>query len=106
MDFKRIAWIFFFAFLGVNVFLYNIYHEAGSEQTVVYRSDQKIPIEKRLDSENISYWVRGHSSHRKQDIQPPLVNLPCRRYRRPLRKGEVYSLYQQKACYYAPEHPC
>ena len=55
MDFKRIAWIFFFAFLGVNVFLYNIYHEAGSEQTVVYRSDQKIPIEKRLDSENISY---------------------------------------------------
>lgn len=55
MDFKRIGWIFFFAFLGVNIFLFNIYQEADSEQDVVYRSDQKIPIEKRLDSENISY---------------------------------------------------
>lgn len=53
MDFKRIEWIFFLAFLGVNIFLFSIYREARSEQDVVYRSNQKIPIEQRLASDNI-----------------------------------------------------
>ncbi|WP_414842086.1 two-component system regulatory protein YycI [Enterococcus saccharolyticus] len=53
MDFKRIEWIFFLAFLGVNIFLISIYREARSEQNIVSRSNQKIPIEQRLASENI-----------------------------------------------------
>ncbi len=53
MDFKRIEWIFFLAFLGVNIFLFTIYREAKSEQNVVFRSNQTIPIERRLASENI-----------------------------------------------------
>ena len=53
MDFKRIEWIFFLAFLGVNIFLFNIYREASAEQNVLSRSNQKVSIEKRLKSENI-----------------------------------------------------
>lgn len=55
MDFKRIEWIFFLAFLGLNVFLFNIYSEARSEQQNVLQSNQTIPIEQRLASEDIKY---------------------------------------------------
>ena len=52
MDFKRIEWIFFLAFLGLNVFLFNIYSEARSEQQNVLQSNQTIPIEQRLASKD------------------------------------------------------
>lgn len=55
MDFKRIEWIFFLAFLGLNVFLFNIYSEARSEQQNVSQSNQTIPIEQRLDTEDIRF---------------------------------------------------
>ncbi|MGG2385723.1 two-component system regulatory protein YycI, partial [Enterococcus faecium] len=51
MDFKRIEWIFFLAFLGLNVFLFNVYSEARSEHQMVSQSNQTIPIEQRLESE-------------------------------------------------------
>ena len=60
LDFKRIEWIFFLAFLGVNLFLFNIYHEAREEQNIQSRSNQKVSIEKRLKSEDIK--VEGELS--------------------------------------------
>ncbi|MHC5268220.1 two-component system regulatory protein YycI [Enterococcus sp. LJL98] len=55
MDFKRIEWIFFFAFLGLNLFLFNLYREAKIEQNITYRTNETIPIQQRLSSENIQY---------------------------------------------------
>lgn len=55
MDFKRIEWIFFIAFLGLNIFLFTLYREARLEQNVTFRSNQKIAIETRLASDNIKY---------------------------------------------------
>jgi len=55
LDFKRIEWIFFLAFLGLNVFLFNVYSEARSEHQMVSQSNQTIPIEQRLESEDIRY---------------------------------------------------
>ncbi|GMA46701.1 hypothetical protein GCM10025854_09510 [Tetragenococcus muriaticus] len=55
MGFRKIGWIFFFAFLGLNIFLFSIYKAADGQDDVVYRSDQQIPIEDRLASENITY---------------------------------------------------
>lgn len=55
MDFKRIEWIFFFAFLGLNLFLFNLYREAKVEQNITYRTNETIPIQQRLSSENIQY---------------------------------------------------
>jgi len=60
LDFKRIEWIFFLAFLGVNIFLFNIYREASAEQNIQSRSNQKVSIEKRLKSEDIK--VEGELS--------------------------------------------
>lgn len=53
MDFKRVEWILFLAFLGLNIFLFSIYRDARSEQDVVFRSNHRVPIEQRLSSENI-----------------------------------------------------
>jgi len=55
LDFKRIEWIFFLAFLGLNVFLFNIDSEARSEQQNVSQSNQTLPIEQRLDTEDIRF---------------------------------------------------
>ncbi|EHG28728.1 hypothetical protein HMPREF9478_01519 [Enterococcus saccharolyticus 30_1] len=41
--------------MGLNVFLFNIYSEARSEQQNVLQSNQTIPIEQRLASEDIKY---------------------------------------------------
>lgn len=63
MDFKKIGWIFFFAFLCLNVFLFSIYKEADGQDDVVYRTDQKVPIEDRLSSEDISYSGKFSKKH-------------------------------------------
>ncbi|WP_368251003.1 two-component system regulatory protein YycI [Enterococcus sp. 2201sp1_2201st1_B8_2201SCRN_220225] len=55
MDFKRIEWIFFLAFLGVNIFLLSIFRSARSEVDNVTASDQKIAIEQRLKADDIKY---------------------------------------------------
>ncbi|WP_207941348.1 hypothetical protein DOK78_001165 [Enterococcus sp. DIV2402] len=86
MDFKRIEWIFFLAFLGVNIFLVSIYREARSEQNIVSRSNQKIPIEQRLASENIQsaggfseekilgYYLSGEPTNMDQLIEKERAN--------------------------------
>ena len=55
MDFKKIEWIFFLAFLGLNLFLLNLYREARIEQNITYRTNETIPLKQRLASENIKY---------------------------------------------------
>ena len=40
MDFKKIEWIFFVAFLGLNVFLFRSYQETISQENNVIRSGQ------------------------------------------------------------------
>lgn len=63
MGFKRIEWIFFVAFLCVNLFLVNIYMSSKSEQSVVSTSSQKLPIEKRLANDDITYDGRLSSEN-------------------------------------------
>ncbi|MEG0294484.1 two-component system regulatory protein YycI [Enterococcus sp.] len=65
MDFKRIEWIFFFAFLGLNLFLFSMYREAKLDQNITSRTNETIPLYKRLASENIKY--EGDFSARKRD---------------------------------------
>lgn len=55
MDFKRIEWIFFLAFLGLNMFLFGIYQEGIKEENNVSFSDQTDSIEKRLAKDDITY---------------------------------------------------
>lgn len=55
MDFKRIEWIFFVAFLGLNIFLFGIYQEGLKEESNVAFSDQTDSIEKRLGKDQITY---------------------------------------------------
>lgn len=55
MDFKRVEWIFFLAFLGVNLFLFSIFQSAKNEESSVATSNQKIAIEQRLKADSISY---------------------------------------------------
>lgn len=55
MDFKKIEWIFFLAFLGLNIFLFSIFHTAKNEESNVTASNQKIDILQRLQSDDITY---------------------------------------------------
>lgn len=65
MDFKRIEWIFFLAFLGLNMFLFGIYQQGIKEEHNVSFSDQTDSIEKRLDKDGISY--KGTFSGEKKE---------------------------------------
>lgn len=55
MDFKRIEWIFFLVFLGLNIFLFGIYQESTQDESNVNNSSQTESIEKRLEKDNIVY---------------------------------------------------
>lgn len=65
MDFKRIEWIFFVAFLCLNMFLFGIYQEGLKEESNVSFSDQTDSIEKRLNKDGISY--KGTLSAEKKE---------------------------------------
>ncbi|MGM0217766.1 two-component system regulatory protein YycI [Enterococcus sp. AZ126] len=65
MDFKRIEWIFFVAFLGLNMFLFGIYQAGVKEENNVSFSDQTDSIEKRLNKDGISY--KGTLSGEKKE---------------------------------------
>lgn len=87
MDFKRIEWIFFLAFLGVNIFLFNIYREASAEQNLVSRSNQKVSIERRLANENIKsegnfskerlqgYYLSGEPTNMREGLKQERARL-------------------------------
>lgn len=63
MDFKRIEWIFFVAFLGLNLFLFGIYQKGLKEEDRVSYSEQTDRIEKRLAKDDITY--KGALSNKK-----------------------------------------
>lgn len=65
MDFKRIEWIFFLAFLGLNLFLFGIYQEGLKEENNVSFSGQTDSIEKRLSKDGITY--KGSLSSEKKE---------------------------------------
>ncbi|MGX7352457.1 hypothetical protein RU97_GL001914 [Enterococcus canis] len=55
MDFKRIEQIFLLAFLGLNMFLFSIYHDGLASESSVGNLNQTEGIEKRLENDNIKY---------------------------------------------------
>lgn len=55
MDFKRIEWIFFVAFLGLNIFLFGIYREGIKAENSVSYPQQTEKIENRLAKDQIKY---------------------------------------------------
>lgn len=65
MDFKKIEWIFFVAFLGLNVFLFRSYQETISQENNVIRSGQTESIQQRLSSDYISYTGKISSESRQ-----------------------------------------
>lgn len=65
MDFKKIEWIFFVAFLGLNVFLFRSYQETISQENNVIRSGQTESIQQRLSSDDISYTGKISSESRQ-----------------------------------------
>ncbi|EON3108527.1 hypothetical protein EQ856_09685 [Enterococcus hirae] len=65
MDFKKIEWIFFVAFLELNVFLFRSYQETISQENNVIRSGQTESIQQRLSSDDISYTGKISSESRQ-----------------------------------------
>lgn len=65
MDFKKIEWIFFVAFLGLNVFLFRSYQETISQENNVILSGQTESIQQRLSSDDISYTGKISSESRQ-----------------------------------------
>lgn len=81
MDFKRIEWIFFLVFFGVNIFLFSIYREGLQDESNVSYSDRMESLEQRLEKENIShkgdfsttqiegYYLSGEKTNFYEEIQ-------------------------------------
>ncbi|HAP8012850.1 TPA: hypothetical protein IVY91_002348 [Enterococcus faecium] len=65
MDFKKIEWIFFVAFLGLNVFLFSSYHDAVYQENNVIRSNQTESIQQRLASDDITYTGKISSENKQ-----------------------------------------
>ncbi|WP_321384190.1 two-component system regulatory protein YycI [uncultured Enterococcus sp.] len=86
MDFKRIEWIFFLVFLGVNIFLFSIYREGLQDESNVSYSDRTESLEKRLEKENIEhkgkfstnqiegYYLSGEKSNFYEVIQQKRID--------------------------------
>lgn len=55
MDFKKIVWIFFFAFLGLNIFLFSIYWDGLHQQNLISQTSRVEDLAKRLENDEISY---------------------------------------------------
>lgn len=55
MDFKRVEWIFLVAFLGLNMFLFSIYHERLQTESSMVASTPTQGIEERLKKDDIGF---------------------------------------------------
>lgn len=55
MNFRRIEWIFFVVFLGLNFFLLYIYQQGIQEQQAITYSNQMDSIETRLTADDIQF---------------------------------------------------
>lgn len=85
MDFKRIEWLFFLVFLGVNIFLFGIYQEGLQDESIVSYSEQTESLETRLKKDQIThkeelskkrgegYYLSGEQSNFYMAIQEQQV---------------------------------
>lgn len=66
MDFRKIEWLFIFVFVGLNIFLYNIYQSSQSaQQAVTTTYNQKENLTERLKGDDITY--SGEISNEKKE---------------------------------------
>ncbi|WP_159721189.1 two-component system regulatory protein YycI [Enterococcus sp. CSURQ0835] len=63
MDFRKIEWIFFIAFLGINIFLFSIYWNSRHEFSLVVNSNQRDDIVQRLENDGITYEKKLSNKH-------------------------------------------
>ncbi|MBP1045435.1 two-component system regulatory protein YycI [Enterococcus sp. BWM-S5] len=86
MDFKRIEWIFFLVFFGVNIFLFSIYREGLQDESNVSYSDRTESLEHRLEKEGIDhkgelstaqiegYYLSGERTNFYEEIQQKRID--------------------------------
>ncbi|MGH1883947.1 two-component system regulatory protein YycI [Enterococcus avium] len=65
MDFRKIEWIFFLVFVGLNIFLFSIYWNNQHEQSLVTSSNQREDILQRLDNDEIKIKEDVSDVHRE-----------------------------------------
>lgn len=81
MDFRKIEWIFFLVFIGLNIFLFSIYWNNQYEQSLVTNSNQREDILQRLENDEVKVKDTVSDEHREgyylsaeQDNFAALVN--------------------------------
>lgn len=65
MDFRKIEWIFFLVFIGLNIFLFSIYWNNQHEQSLVTSSNQREDILQRLENDEITVKEEVSDEHRE-----------------------------------------
>lgn len=65
MDFRKIEWIFFLVFIGLNIFLFSIYWNNQHEQSLVTNSNQREDILQRLGNDDIKVKNDISDSHQE-----------------------------------------
>lgn len=65
MDFRKIEWIFFLVFIGLNIFLFSIYWNNQHEQSLVTSSNQREDILQRLENDEITVKEGVSDEHRE-----------------------------------------
>ncbi|MEG0372580.1 MAG: two-component system regulatory protein YycI [Enterococcus sp.] len=65
MDFRKIEWIFFFVFIGLNIFLFSIFWSNQHEQSLVTNSNQREDIIHRLKNDDIELKEKISDEHRE-----------------------------------------
>lgn len=65
MDFRKIEWIFFFVFIGLNIFLFSIFWSNQHEQSLVTNSNQREDIVHRLKNDDIELKDKISDEHRE-----------------------------------------
>lgn len=84
MDFRKIEWIFFLVFIGLNIFLFSIYWNNQHEQSLVTNSNQREDIMHRLENDEIKVNDDVSDEHREgyylsaeQDNFESMLNAPA-----------------------------
>lgn len=84
MDFRKIEWIFFLVFIGLNIFLFSIYWNNQHEQSLVTNSNQREDILHRLENDEIQVKKAVSDEHREgyylsaeQDNFESMLNAPA-----------------------------
>jgi len=65
LDFRKIEWIFFLVFIGLNIFLFSIYWNNQHEQSLVTSSNQREDILQRLENDEVTVNEEVSDEHRE-----------------------------------------